>query len=77
MSLEALAQEYRASAEPIRQRLREIRRLRKQAATSDERLRLQYRELRLTQMLHQLNQVAELLEHYYERSYYRNENYRI
>ena len=31
----------------------------------------------LTEMLRQMNELAELTEHYYERGYYRNEKYRI
>lgn len=31
----------------------------------------------LTAMLTQVNELAELTEHYYERGYYRNEKYRV
>lgn len=77
MTLKELSGQYRRSAEPIRARIRLLRQASRRAGTEDERQRLQHRLLRLTQMLTQLNELAELTEHYYERTYYRDEKYRL
>ena len=67
----------RAAAQPIRQRLRELRQREKVATDEHERFWLSRRKLVLGQMLQQMNELADLTEHYYERSYWRDEKYRL
>ena len=77
MTLRELSNDYRAAAQPIRQRLRELRQREKVATDEHERFWLSRRKLVLGQMLQQLNELAELTAHYYERGYDRNEGYRV
>ena len=77
MTLRELSNDYRAAAQPIRQRLRELRQREKVATDEHERFWLSRRKLVLGQMLQQLNELEELTEHYYERSYWRDEKYRL
>ena len=75
MSLEELAKDYRAAAAPIR--LRQLRQAKKQTQDREELFWIARRTAVLTTMLHELNELSELLEHYYEGGYYRNEKYRL
>lgn len=77
MTLRELSADYRAAARPIRARLRELRRAKKTERDPEKRFWIDRRAHALTVMLTQLNELAELTEHYYERSYYRNEKYRL
>ena len=77
MSLEELAKDYRAAAAPIRLRLRQLRQAKKQTQDREELFWIARRTAVLTTMLHELNELSELLEHYYEGGYYRNEKYRL
>ena len=77
MTLRELSGGYRAAAQPIRQRLRELRQRAKEATDEHERFWISRRKLVLGQMLQQMNELAELTEHYYERSYWRDEKYRL
>ena len=61
----------------IRQWLRELRQREKVATDEHERFWLSRRKLGLGQMLQQMNELADLTEHYYERSYWRDEKYRL
>lgn len=74
MTLKELAAEYRQSAVPLRKRLRDLRLALELAKTSEERWRIKRRIAELTPMLTQTNKVAHLLEHYYERGYWRDES---
>ncbi len=77
MTLLALSETYRASAQLLRQRLRQLRQEEKTAVDEPTRFWLTRRKLVLSEMLRQTNELAELTEHYYERGYYRNEKYRL
>lgn len=77
MTLRELSNGYRTAAQPIRQRLRELRQREKVATDEHERFWISRRKLVLGQMLQQLNELAELTGHYYERSYWRDEKYRL
>ena len=72
MALKEMAVEYRQAAHLLRNRLKELRLALKLAKTSEDRWRLQRRISELTPMLTHTNKVAALLEHYYERGYYRD-----
>lgn len=77
MTLKEISKTYRAAAQPIRERLRQLRAARQSADDRETRFRLDRRIAALRVMLTQLNELAELTEHYYERSHYRNEKYRL
>lgn len=77
MTLKELSADYRAAAQPLRERLRQLRQAKKRAQDREELFWIERRMSVLTSMLTQLNELAELTEHYYERGYYRNEKYRL
>ena len=77
MTLRELSNDYRAAAQPIRQRLRELRQREKVATDEHERFWLSRRKLALSEMLRQMNELAELTERYYERGYWRSEKYTL
>ena len=77
MTLRELSGGYRAAAQPIRVRLRELRIEMKHERDPERMFWLKRRTAVLTEMLRQMNELAELTEHYYERGYYRNEKYRL
>ena len=77
MTLRELSGAYRAAAQPIRVRLRELRIEMKTERDAERMFWLKRRTAVLTEMLRQMNELAELTEHYYERGYYRNEKYRL
>ena len=77
MTLKEMSKCYRKAAVPLRQRLKLLRQT--LAATDDpeEIWHLKRRIAELTPLLTQMNELAELTEHYYERGYYRNEKYTL
>lgn len=77
MTLKELSGEYRRAAAPIRVRLRELRQAEKRETDPEKLFWLKRRMLVLSQMLQQMNELAELCDRYYERGYYRNEKYRL
>lgn len=77
MTLQQIARGYRQAAEPLRARLRELRRELKTAEDPEEIFHLKRRIAELTPMLTECNALAALCEHYYERGYYRDERYTL
>lgn len=77
MTLKELSAEYRASAVPLRARLKELRKSLKEAKDPEEIWHLKRRIAELTPMLTQMNELAELTERYYERGYYRSDKYTL
>jgi len=77
MTLAQMSPEYEASAALLRKRLRLLRQM--LAATQDEEeiWHIKRRIAELTPMLTQMNELAELTAHYYERGYYRSEKYTL
>lgn len=77
MTLAEISREYRASGDLLRQRLRLLRRQRRQCPAGDRERdwHLQRRIGVLTEMLRQMNELENLTAHYYERGYTRNEKY--
>ena len=73
MTLKEMSAEYRAAAQPLRQ----LRQAKKRTRDREELFWIDRRMSVLTAMLTQVNELAELTEHYYERGYYRNEKYRL
>lgn len=77
MSLQDLTPTYVASANLLRARLRTLRRMRKTTTSYDELWWIKRRIAELTVMLTQMNELAELTAHYYDRGYHRNEKYTL
>ena len=77
MTLAELSAEYEASAVLLRARLAQLRRLADKAEDAEELWHLKRRIAELTPMLTQMNELAELTAHYYDRGYYRSEKYTL
>lgn len=77
MTLEQISNEYRRAQEPIRERLRLLRKLEKTERDPQKLFWIKRRKQMLSTMLQELRDLAELTERYYERGYYRNEKYRL
>ena len=77
MSLSELSKDYAFAAALLQKRLRLLRRLEAQAEDAKERFQLHRRILVLSPMLTEMNELAELTAHYYDRGYYRNEKYTL
>ncbi len=77
MSLAELSPGYEESARLLRQRLRELRLAIHNTSDPEEQWRLRRRIAELTPILTQMNELAELTAHYYDRGYWRNEKYTL
>lgn len=77
MSLADLSAGYEESARLLRQRMKELRVLLRQSEDPEESWRLQRRLAELTPILTQMNELADLTAHYYDRGYWRNEKYTV
>lgn len=77
MKLQELSDGYREAAQRVRTRLAELNRLRTQTTDPRERWILTYEIQRLRPVLTELNDLAELTEHYYDRGYYRDKRYTL
>ena len=77
MTLVELSAGYEAAAVPLRARLRELRQQLAEETDPEEVWHLKRRIAELTPMLTQMNKLAELTAHYYDRGYWRNEKYTL
>ena len=77
MTLREMSREYKAAALPLRARLRQLRQALKQTDDPEEIWHIERRIAELTPMLTQVNELAELTEHYYDRGYWRSEKYTL
>ena len=77
MTLQELSLCYEAAAVPLRARLKELRKMLAQARDPEEIWHIKRRIGELTPMLTQMNELAELTAHYYDRGYYRSEKYTL
>jgi hypothetical protein len=77
MTLQELSRCYEEAAVPLRARLRLLRQMLSTETDPDEIFRIKQRIATLTPMLTQMNELAELTAHYYDRGYYRNEKYTL
>ena len=77
MTLQELSRCYQEAAIPLRHRLRELRGLLAQTADPEEIFHLKRRIAELTPMLTQMNELAELTAHYYDRGYWRSGKYTV
>ena len=76
-TLAELSAGYEASAVLLRARLAKLRRLADKTKDAEELWHLKRRIAELTPMLTQMNELAELTAHYYDRGYYRSEKYTV
>ena len=77
MTLKQISEGYRQAAVPLRARLRQLRQMLAVAEDPEEIWHIKRRIAELTPMLTQMNELAELTEHYYERGYWRSEKYTL
>ena len=77
MTLREMSKEYEASAQLLRDRLRQLRKELVDARDAEEIWHLKRRIAELTPMLTQMNELADLTAHYYERGYYRSAKYTL
>ena len=77
MKLQELSRCYEDAAVPLRARLRELRKALATAEDPEEIWHIKRRIGELTPMLTQMNELAELTAHYYDRGYWRNEKYTL
>lgn len=77
MTLAELSKCYEAAAVPLRARLKELRAMLEATDDPEEIFHIKRRINELTPMLTQMNELAELTAHYYDRGYYRNEKYTL
>lgn len=75
MTLAELSPMYEAAAVPLRLRLRQLRLMLAQTQDPEEIFHIKRRIQELTPMLTQMNELAELTAHYYDRGYWRSEKY--
>ena len=77
MTLQELSRCYEEAAVPLRNRLRFLRQAVAASEDADEIWHLKRRIAELTPMLTQMNELADLTAHYYDRGYYRSEKYTL
>lgn len=77
MALADLSKDYEAAAMLLRRRLKLLRQLLAAATDPEDVFHIKRRIAELTPMLTEMNELAELTAHYYDRGYYRNEKYTL
>ena len=77
MTLPELSRCYEEAAIPLRDRLSRLRTELENTNDPDEIFHLKRRIAELTPMLTQMNELAELTAHYYDRGYYRSAKYTL
>ena len=75
MTMEELIETYREAAKPLRERLKQLRMELVTQTNPEVVFSLKWRIAQMTPILTQLNELAELTAHYYERGYWRSEKY--
>ncbi len=77
MTLQELSLTYEAAAVPLRKRLRELRIALAATEDPEEIWHIKRRIAELSPILTQMNELADLTAHYYDRGYYRSEKYTL
>ena len=77
MTLADMSRDYAAAAVLLRQRLKLLRQMLAETEDPEEIWHIKRRIAELTPMLTQMNELAELTAHYYDRGYYRSEKYTL
>ena len=75
MTLTELSRSYEEAAVLLRSRLRSLRQALAASQDPEEIWHLKRRIAELTPILTQMNELADLTAHYYDRGYWRNEKY--
>ena len=75
MTMQELSRSYEESAALLRSRLLHLRRAAVHSRDPEEVWHLKRRIAELTPLLTQMNELADLTAHYYDRGYWRNEKY--
>ena len=75
MTMEQLSQSYRDSADKLRVRIWNLRRAVLRTDDPGEIWHLKQRIRQLTPLLTEMNELADLTAHYYDRGYWRDEKY--
>ena len=77
MSLADLSPGYRESARLLSDRIKQLRKAIRETEDPEEKWQLQHRMARLTPMLSEMTELAELTARYYERGFWRSEKYTV
>ena len=77
MTLLEISHDYETSAAVLRNRLKELRQMVKTENDPEEVEHIRRRIVALTPLLTEMNELAELTAHYYDRGYWRNEKYTV
>ena len=77
MTLKELSRSYEEAAALLKNRLRILRRALEKAEDPEEIWHLKRRIDELEPMLTEMNDLAELTAHYYDRGYWRSEKYTV
>lgn len=77
MTLKEISRGYRAAADLLRERLCLLRRQLREADDPEQRWQLRRRIAELTPVLTQMNELADLTEHYYDKEFYRDKKYTL
>ena len=77
MTLLEISRDYAASAALLRKRQKELRQMMKTETDPQKLWHIRRRIIDLTPMLTEMNELADLTAHYYDRGYWRNEKYTV
>ena len=77
MTMTELSRSYEEAAVLLRNRLRYLRQTLAASRDPEEIWHIKRRIAELTPILTQMNELAELTAHYYDRGYWRNEKYTV
>ena len=77
MTLLEISHDYEASAALLRQRMKELRQMMKTEKDPEKLWHIRRRIIALTPLLTEMNELADLTAHYYDRGYWRNEKYTL
>ena len=77
MTMTELSRSYEEAAQLLRNRLRYLRQVLAASQDPEEIWHIKRRIAELTPILTQMNELAELTAHYYDRGYWRNEKYTV
>lgn len=77
MTMQELSRSYEEAAALLRSRLHYLRQAAATSRDPEEIWRLKRRIAELTPILTQMNELADLTAHYYDRGYWRNEKYTV
>lgn len=77
MTLKELSPAYREAAQLLSFRIAQLRRQVREAQDPEEKWHLRRRIIELKPILTQMNELADLTEHYYDKGYWRDEKYTL